>query len=225
MVSFPQVSPPKHCSHLSLPPYMPGYPLSYFGFSWFSSVTLSESVTAFLLIQCNDKNQHCVLRTKGILRASLQARGWTIWVSNLGRKRFVCSPNFPDRLWSPSSPVLNGYWRALPEVKLPAREVNQSSPCSVEFTNEWSYTPNFLIWFHGSDRGNWQTAKHLLGGRTSITKKNARTKWNTHSISNKFSLPPRKALTICETYSSKGTRNNTLCVVFLTYFISWQEGN
>ena len=45
------------------------------------------------------------------------ATGWAVQSSNPGRgKRFFSSPNNPDWLWDPFSPLFNGYRSSSPGV-------------------------------------------------------------------------------------------------------------
>jgi len=76
---------------------------------------------------------------EGIGRAMTLRNGRSgVWIS-VGASNFF-SPKRPDRHCGSHSPLCNGYWGSFPRVKWPKREVNHSSPYSVEVRNERSYS-------------------------------------------------------------------------------------
>jgi hypothetical protein len=118
-----------------------------------------------------NRKRHSTIKTEGRLQASRQDRGWTIRGSNSGiRKEHYQFSKTSRPAVVPFSPVLNGYHIFPQGPKRPARDVNHSTSCSAEVTNEWSYSPTFPLWFHSAVRDNWQLAKHLSGRRTLHTK-------------------------------------------------------
>jgi hypothetical protein len=78
---------------------------------------------------------------------------WFCW-------EYFSSPPYPERLWSPSSLLSNGYWGVLsPGLKRPAREADHSPPTSAEVKNAWSYTSThqcvFMAWCLVKHRENF----------------------------------------------------------------------
>jgi hypothetical protein len=64
-------------------------------------------------------------------------------------KRFVSSPQRPDRLWGPPSHLTNGYRGAFSlVVKRPGSKADYSPPSSVEIKNDGAIPP-FAIHLHG----------------------------------------------------------------------------
>jgi hypothetical protein len=89
-------------------------------------------------------------------RHSNWATDWTVRGSNCGRsKRFYPSPKRPDRLWSPSSLIFNGYRGSYPGVKRPGREVKSSPLFSAKVKSEWRYTYTATICLYSVDRENF----------------------------------------------------------------------
>jgi len=73
--------------------------------------------------------------------------GWRVRGSNTGKGKI--RPSFrksSHRLWGPRTPLFVGYQGSLPGVKRLGRELNQSSPLSIDVMNEWSYTSTALVW-------------------------------------------------------------------------------
>ena len=72
----------------------------------------------------------------------------TGWVSNARRfRRCLPSPNRPDRLWGPLSPLFNGYRGPFPGIN--GLGVMLTTHLHAEFTNKQSYyasiPPNALM--------------------------------------------------------------------------------
>ena len=57
-----------------------------------------------------------------------------------------------DLLWGPPSLLFNGYWRSLPVVKRPGRDVNHWPLFSADVKNEWSCTSSRCIRLRGVNR-------------------------------------------------------------------------
>jgi hypothetical protein len=55
-------------------------------------------------------------------------------------KRFLSTPQRPDQLWGPPSPLSNGYGGSFSEVKRPGREADHSPLTSAEVKKMWIYT-------------------------------------------------------------------------------------
>jgi hypothetical protein len=66
--------------------------------------------------------------------------GWTFLVSNSGRGKLNLSSPKPCRPDLETLSVVFIGTEFLHGVNRPQREANNSSPSSVEFKNEWSYT-------------------------------------------------------------------------------------
>jgi hypothetical protein len=84
-------------------------------------------------------------------RCSVQAAGWTIHGSNLGRgKGFISSAKCPHRFWGPSILLLNGYRGSFLGVKRPRINTDHSPPPRAKDKNECSYTSipriNSMAW-------------------------------------------------------------------------------
>jgi hypothetical protein len=55
-------------------------------------------------------------------------------------KRYICTPQCPDQLWSPCSFLRNGYQGVSPG-NLPEHEADHSPPASAEVKNCWATPP------------------------------------------------------------------------------------
>jgi hypothetical protein len=73
----------------------------------------------------------------------------------LAEEKIFFSPKRPDRLWSPTSLLLNGYRGSFYTVKRPGREVDYSPPSSTVVKNEWCYTSTSPTCFHVVDRDSF----------------------------------------------------------------------
>ena len=63
-----------------------------------------------------------------------QATGWTVWISNPGRKNFPLPPKRPDLFWGSHWPPFNVYPGCAEGVNRPGRDVG-GSPSSVDVKN------------------------------------------------------------------------------------------
>jgi len=77
-----------------------------------------------------------------ISQNSVVGTGWMITGSNSGRgKRFLSLfSKSPERLWGPSSLLLNGNRGSFQALRRQGREVKHSPPAIAYVKNEWSYT-------------------------------------------------------------------------------------
>jgi hypothetical protein len=64
-------------------------------------------------------------------RSSISGRG----------KKFSSTPQSPNRLWGPSSPLYSGYRALSPEVKRSGRDADHSSASSAEAKNGGAILP------------------------------------------------------------------------------------
>jgi hypothetical protein len=55
-------------------------------------------------------------------------------------KRYFSSPRPPDHVWGPSIPLFSGSQCSFPAVKMPGRDVHNSTPPSAQVKNKWSNT-------------------------------------------------------------------------------------
>ena len=90
-------------------------------------------------------------------------RGWTIRGSNPGRGKWLSSsPNRPDRIWGPFSPLLSGYWGSFPGVKRPERDVDYAPPSSARLRMSGAVTLTPRIRLHGVHRDSFTWNKVAL---------------------------------------------------------------
>jgi hypothetical protein len=102
-------------------------------------------------------------RTRGAIPPLLHMSSWYFcdiilpsWAlrvirgSNLGRgKRFLCPPNRLNGICGLPSLQFSGYLASFPGIKRSGRDVDHSSPSSIDIKNGWSYTASTC----GVDRG------------------------------------------------------------------------
>jgi len=94
---------------------------------------------------------------------SVVSRGRAIRGSKHGAdRRAFPSPNRPERLWDPPSPLFERYGCSFPGVKRPVRIVYCLIPCSAEIKNEWNYTSTFTACLPGVDKDSFSFVSYLI---------------------------------------------------------------
>ena len=79
-----------------------------------------------------------------------------------GTKDYPFPPERPDRLWRPSSLILNGYLIFFPGSKSPGHEVDYLPASSTEVMSEWSCNPAPPVCLHGVVRHNFIMISGIL---------------------------------------------------------------
>ena len=70
--------------------------------------------------------------------------------------RLLFPPKRPKRVWGQPTLLFNAHRGSFPEIKRPGSKADHSSPSSVEFKIEWSYTSAPSTCLHAVDRDNFK---------------------------------------------------------------------
>jgi hypothetical protein len=72
-----------------------------------------------------------------------------------GGNRYFSSPEFPDRLLSVTSLLLNDYRSSFAGVSCPGQELDHSPPSCAGVKNDWSYISSHPISLYGVDKNTF----------------------------------------------------------------------